>query len=56
MHKKHENAKEELRRLRKSREKTGKRLTVTNTRSSGGLASTRISSVFFGELLHGGWR
>ena len=48
-HREHEIAKGELRRLRKSSGKIGKSLTVTNTRSSGGLASTRISSAVFGE-------
>jgi hypothetical protein len=49
-------AKEELRRLRKSNKKTGKLLTVTRMRCSGGLASARISSALFGENLRGGWR
>ena len=48
-HRKHETTKEELRRLRKSSEKTGKLLTMTKTRCSGGLLSAEILAALFGE-------
>jgi len=48
-HKEHEIAKGELRRLRKSRGKIGKSLTVTKTRRGGGLLSTEILATLFGE-------